>query len=75
MPALRAELVTALIRSLPKELRKRLVPVPDVAAKVLENLKPRQRPLLDALASRDRGPARRADRARPTGTSAGSPPT
>ena len=30
MPALRAELVTALIRSLPKELRKRLVPVPDV---------------------------------------------
>ena len=36
VPALRAELVVALIRSLPKELRKRLVPVPDVAAKVLE---------------------------------------
>ncbi|WP_028067968.1 ATP-dependent RNA helicase HrpA [Solirubrobacter soli] len=51
VPALRAELVTALIRSLPKELRKRLVPVPDVAAKVLENLEPRKRPLLEALAS------------------------
>ena len=51
MPALRSELVTALIRSLPKELRKRLVPVPDVAAKVLENLEPRKRPLLEALAS------------------------
>jgi ATP-dependent helicase HrpA len=43
--------VTALIRSLPKELRKRLVPVPDVAAKVLETLEPRKRPLLEALAS------------------------
>ena len=41
VPALRAELVTALIRSLPKELRKRLVPVPDVAAKVLENARSR----------------------------------
>src|SRR3954452_18863438 len=51
VPALRAELVVALIRSLPKELRKRLVPVPDVAAKVLENLQPRRRPLLDALAA------------------------
>ncbi len=41
----------ALIRSLPKELRKRLVPVPDVAAKVLEHLQPRRGPLLEALAA------------------------
>jgi ATP-dependent helicase HrpA len=51
VPAFRAELVVALIRSLPKELRKRLVPVPDVAAKVLENLHPRRGPLLPALSA------------------------
>ncbi len=50
VPAFRSELVIALIRSLPKDLRKRLVPVPEIAAKVLENLKPRQQPLLTALA-------------------------
>ncbi|HWK29497.1 MAG TPA: ATP-dependent RNA helicase HrpA [Solirubrobacter sp.] len=49
VPALRAELVVALVRSLPKELRKRLVPVPDVAAKVLSEVTPRNGPLLDAL--------------------------
>ena len=50
VPALRPELVTALIRSLPKELRRPLVPVPEVAAAVLERLEPRSEPLLDALA-------------------------
>jgi ATP-dependent helicase HrpA len=50
VPAFRLELVTALMRGLPKELRKPLVPVPDVAAQVLERLKPRTEPLLDALA-------------------------
>jgi len=50
VPAFRLELVTTLIRSLPKELRKPLVPVPDVAADVLVRLKPRSEPLLDALA-------------------------
>jgi ATP-dependent helicase HrpA len=49
VPAFRLELVTALMRGLPKELRKRLVPVPDVAASVLERLEPRREPLLDAL--------------------------
>jgi ATP-dependent helicase HrpA len=49
VPALRAELVTALVRSLPKELRKRLVPVPDVVAKVLERMTPRSGPLLQVL--------------------------
>src|SRR3954468_16862299 len=41
VPPSRLELVTPLIRSLPKELRKPLVPVPDVAADVLARLKPR----------------------------------
>ncbi len=50
VPALRPELVTALIRSLPKELRRPLVPVPEVAAAALERLQPRSEPLLDALA-------------------------
>ncbi|MEA2380914.1 MAG: ATP-dependent helicase HrpA, partial [Solirubrobacteraceae bacterium] len=50
VPALRPELVTALMRSLPKELRKPLVPVPDVAAQVLQRLKARSEPLLDGLA-------------------------
>ncbi|HEX6388434.1 MAG TPA: ATP-dependent RNA helicase HrpA, partial [Solirubrobacteraceae bacterium] len=49
VPGLRLELVTALIRSLPKELRRPLVPVPDVAAQLLERLQPRREPLLDAL--------------------------
>ncbi len=50
VPALRPELVTALIRSLPKDLRRPLVPVPELAAAVLERLEPRSEPLLDALA-------------------------
>ncbi len=50
VPGLRLELVTALIRSLPKDLRRPLVPVPDVAAAALAGLTPRREPLLDALA-------------------------
>jgi ATP-dependent helicase HrpA len=50
VPALRHELVTALLRSLPKELRRPLVPVPDVAAAVLARLQARAEPLLPALA-------------------------
>jgi ATP-dependent helicase HrpA len=49
VPALREELVTALIRSLPKELRRNFVPVPDTARAVLANLAPGQEPLLDAV--------------------------
>jgi ATP-dependent helicase HrpA len=45
VPGLREELVTALIRGLPKELRRPLVPVPETAAKVLARLEPRRRPL------------------------------
>jgi ATP-dependent helicase HrpA len=49
VPGLRPELVTTLIRSLPKDLRRPLVPVPDVAAELLARLQPRKEPLLDAL--------------------------
>ncbi|HEU4656665.1 MAG TPA: ATP-dependent RNA helicase HrpA [Capillimicrobium sp.] len=50
VPAFRLELVTALLRGLPKELRTRLVPVPETAAEVLARLRPRTEPLVDALA-------------------------
>ena len=49
VPALREELVTALIRSLPKELRRNFVPAPDTARAVLAELTPGQEPLLDGL--------------------------
>ena len=51
VPAFREELVTALIRSLPKEARKRLVPVPDVAAEVHAALKPRKGRFADQVAA------------------------
>ena len=51
VPGFREELVTALLRSLPKDLRRRLVPVPDTARAVLEDLRPDGRPLVDALAA------------------------
>ena len=38
VPALREELVTALIRSLPKELRRNFVPAPDTARAVLQGI-------------------------------------
>jgi ATP-dependent helicase HrpA len=50
VPALRQELVTALLRALPKDLRRPLAPVPDTAEQVLAVLEPRREPLLDALA-------------------------
>ncbi|MEA2192592.1 MAG: ATP-dependent helicase HrpA, partial [Solirubrobacteraceae bacterium] len=50
VPGLRTELVTALIRSLPKDLRRPLVPIPDVAAQVVAGLRPRKGRLVDAVA-------------------------
>jgi ATP-dependent helicase HrpA len=47
VPALRRELLTALLRGLPKELRRPLVPVPEVVDQVLERLEPRRSPLLE----------------------------
>ncbi|OCB24881.1 ATP-dependent RNA helicase HrpA [Mycobacterium intracellulare] len=49
VPALREELVTALIRSLPKDLRRNFVPVPDTARAVLAAIEPAGEPLLSAL--------------------------
>ncbi|WP_370771104.1 ATP-dependent RNA helicase HrpA [Actinomadura roseirufa] len=49
VPGLREELVTELIRSLPKQLRVNFVPAPDYARKVLGRVSPRTEPLLDAL--------------------------
>ena len=55
VPGLRQELVTELIRTLPKQLRTRFVPAPDVAREVLTRLDPDsdpgQRGLPAALAS------------------------
>ena len=50
VPAFRPELVIALLRSLPKRLRTPLVPIPDAAALLLANVKPRSGPLLEVLA-------------------------
>ncbi|MFD6100376.1 ATP-dependent RNA helicase HrpA [Nocardiopsis flavescens] len=51
IPGLRAELVTALIRSLPKPLRRNFVPVPDNADRALGGLTPYGGPLTAALAA------------------------
>ncbi len=50
VPGLRDELVTALVRALPKEIRRELVPIPDTVARVMERITPRSAPLPVALA-------------------------
>ena len=49
VPGLRLALVTALIKTLPKPLRVKLVPAPDTAKQLLERLSPREEHLLQAL--------------------------
>lgn len=49
VPALREELVTALIRSLPKNLRRNFVPAPDTARAVLAAIGPGDGALLEAV--------------------------
>ncbi|MEO7941792.1 MAG: ATP-dependent RNA helicase HrpA, partial [Marmoricola sp.] len=49
VPGLRHDLVTALIRSLPKPLRVNFVPAPDVARRFLEAVPPGEEPLVPAL--------------------------
>ena len=49
VPALREELVTALIRSLPKDLRRNFVPAPDTARAILAGMQPSDEPLLETL--------------------------
>ena len=49
VPGLRHELVTALIRSLPKQYRRHLAPAPDNATRALERVDAEREPLLPAL--------------------------
>jgi ATP-dependent helicase HrpA len=49
VPALREELITGLIRSLPKELRRNFVPAPDTARAVLAGIDADREPVLTAL--------------------------
>ncbi len=49
VPGVRQELVTSLIRSLPKNLRVSFVPAPDKAREFLATVPPGEEPLLDAL--------------------------
>lgn len=49
VPALRHELVVALLRGLPKPLRTPLVPIPDTATAFLDGVTARTGPLLDVL--------------------------
>jgi ATP-dependent helicase HrpA len=49
IPGLRQELVTALIRALPKNLRRNFVPAPDWARALLARVRARTTPLLEAL--------------------------
>jgi ATP-dependent helicase HrpA len=64
VPGLREELIVALLKSLPKPLRRQLVPVPDHAKALLARMTPYSVPLLDALERELRHaglPVRRAD--------------
>jgi ATP-dependent helicase HrpA len=51
VPGLRDELITALLRSLPKPLRRNFVPIPDFAAAVGDRLKGVAEPTLDLVAT------------------------
>ncbi|UYP20622.1 ATP-dependent RNA helicase HrpA [Rhodococcus sp. Z13] len=50
VPGMRTELVTALIKTLPKHLRRQVVPAPDFAAAALASVTPRSEPLVNAMA-------------------------
>ena len=50
VPGLIEERITALLRGLPKQIRKSFVPIPDTAAKLAARLAPSDRPLIRALA-------------------------
>jgi ATP-dependent helicase HrpA len=49
IPGLRHDLVTALIRGLPKAVRRTLIPAPDRAAEVLREVGPDDGPMLDVV--------------------------
>jgi ATP-dependent helicase HrpA len=50
VPGLRKERVIALLRGLPKQIRKAFVPIPDTAARVVERITPSDRSLVQAVA-------------------------
>lgn len=50
VPGMREELAIALIKTLPKNIRRQVVPAPDFAAAALRSVKPRTEPLTDAFA-------------------------
>ncbi|ALP39546.1 ATP-dependent RNA helicase HrpA [Aeromonas schubertii] len=49
IPGLRQELLVALIKSLPKPVRKNFVPAPNYAEALMASISPEQGPLLDAM--------------------------
>jgi len=50
VPGMRLELITALIKSLPKSLRRNVVPAPDYARAALQRMRARSEPVAPALA-------------------------
>jgi ATP-dependent helicase HrpA len=50
VPGLLEERITALLRTLPKQLRKAFVPIPETATRVAAKLTPSDRPLIQAVA-------------------------
>ncbi|GAB3565980.1 ATP-dependent RNA helicase HrpA [Spelaeicoccus albus] len=63
IPGLRVELITALIRSLPKPVRRHFVPAPDVAARAAATLEPYAGDIRDALAAELSAPGEQTVRA------------
>ncbi len=51
VPGLREELVAGLLRTLPKEQRRALVPVPELAQQVVRGVKPRSGPIGEVVAA------------------------
>jgi ATP-dependent helicase HrpA len=49
IPGLREELVTALLRTMPKEIRRAFVPIPDTVARILPSLSSGEGDLIEAL--------------------------
>ena len=75
MPGLREELVTALIRSLPKQLRVNFVPAPNVAKEFLAVASPGEEALLPALSAVPARPQRAGGAAQRRGTGRRCPTT
>lgn len=50
VPGMRLELITELIRTLPKTLRRQVGPAPDLADRILQAVRARTRPLTEAVA-------------------------